>query len=96
MSFLVFHREINDESSCPLKNDEGVDRNPDERKGQKDHPKYYIFLEGGTVPGRLLWLLRDVDLELLVIGLLVFKIDVIELPLEEPIGSDVLREAVFL
>ena len=92
----MFYLEISHKMGCSLENDEGVDRNPDERKGQKDHPKDYIFLEGGTVPGRLLWLLGDVDLELLVIGLLVFKVDIIELPLEEPIGSDVLREAVVL
>lgn len=96
MSLLVFFLEISHKIGCPLENDEGVDWNSNEHKGQKDHPKNYIFLKGGAVLAWLLWLLGDMDLELLVVGLLIFEVDIVELPLEESVGFDVLGEAVVL
>ena len=96
MSKLVFFLEIGHKIGCPLENDEGVDWNPDEHKGQKYNRKNYIFLKGGIVLFWLLLLLGDMDLELLVIGLLIFEVDIVELPLKESVGFNILGDVVVL
>ena len=44
----------------------------------------------------LLLLLGDMDLELLVIGLLIFEVDIVELPLKESVGFNILCDVVVL